>query len=435
MNLRRVLSGKITGPALVAFAIKIASAGLSYLMLVAFARMLGADDYGKFGVMLNLGIVLSTVIGFGLPTTILRWWPEHLVKNENGLAAGAMSHSIRLLCLASVGLVGVGFVASLLGLGQSMFGFRWGCATVAVLAAATIFADFLSGALRATGHTIFAMAPRDIVWRVLAPALLYVVLLVSGAAGAGTAILCAIAVLLIIILAQYLGLRRIATALTQRASPLSDWPNWRKVMLPIWGAAVMYALIQQLDVVVVGSLLGTAQAGSYFAAQKTANLLGLAMIAGGLVGAPMMSGLFHAGRLGELQHLCRMISLAIAATTLAGLAVIILGGKLLLGIFDASFVSSYTVLLVLCLGYTIDSLAGPNAYLMQVVGLEGPYLRIMVVVYAIVLGLQLLLIPHYGAIAAAAANALGTCLWNASAIWLLRKRIGVDPSVLSLMKR
>jgi O-antigen/teichoic acid export membrane protein len=163
--------------------------------------------------------------------------------------------------------------------------------------------------------------------------------------------------------------------------------------------------------------------------------LGLAMIAGGLVGAPLMAGHFHANRIADLQKLCRMIAIAIAVTTLFGVVIEVFLGRQLLGIFDASFAASYPVLMVLCLGYTIDSLSGPNAYMMQVVGLEAPYLRIMFVVYCIVLSLQLTLIPHYGAIAAAAANAFGTCLWNAAAIWLLRRRIGVDPSILSLLKR
>jgi O-antigen/teichoic acid export membrane protein len=432
MFLRRILDGKLTGPAFFAFAIKIASAGLSYLMLVAFARLLGAENYGHFGVMLNLGIVLSTVIGFGLPTTILRWWPEHLVKNEPAKAAGAMSHGLRLLGFASAALLCVGGLVSTFGLGSRLFGFQWGALAVAALAVAIIFADFLSGALRATGNTIFAMAPRDIIWRIAAPVIAYGIASITGAITPVEAIAIVIAVLGAIDLAQFFGLKKIITSVVQHVKPQGNWAAWRKVLLPIWGATVLYALIQQLDV--VSSMLGAGEAGAYFAAQKTAALLGLAMIAGGLVGAPMMAAHFHAGKIAELQHLCRMISLAIAATTLLGLIIIVLGGKFLLGIFDPAFVASYPVLLILCLGYTIDSLAGPNSYMMQVVGLEAPYLRIMLLVYCLVLSLQLLLIPHYGAMAAAGANAFGTCVWNIAAIWLLRRRVGVDPSILSLIK-
>jgi O-antigen/teichoic acid export membrane protein len=431
----KAFSQKLAGPAFLAFAIKITSAALSYIMLVAFARMLGAEDYGKFGVMLNLGIVLSTVIGFGLPTTILRWWPEYLVKNDPARAVGAMYGSTRLLGYASMTLIVTGALVSITGFGQNLFGFEWGALAVAILAAVTIFSDFFSGALRATERTFFAMAPRDILWRIASPLLAYAVMRATGLSNAAVAIACVVAVLIVIDLVQFVGLRRVVSLAIRGVTPLQDWPVWRKTLVPIWGAAVLTALIQQLDVVVVGSMLGSTEAGAYFAAQKTANLLGLAMIAGGLVGAPIMAAHFHANRISDLQKLCRMIAIAIAATTLIGVVFEVLFGRQLLGIFDASFAASYSVLMVLCLGYAIDSLSGPNAYLMQVVGLERSYLRIMLVVYGIVLALQVALIPRYGAIAAAGANAFGTCLWNIAAIWLLRRRIGVDPSILSLLKK
>jgi O-antigen/teichoic acid export membrane protein len=404
-------------------------------MLVAFARMLGADDYGKFGVMLNLGIVLSTVIGLGLPTAILRWWPEYLVKNEPAKAAGAMAGSASVLAIASVLLLVIGAVVSALGFGQDIFGFQYGAFAIAALASVTIFGDFLSGALRATERTIFAMAPRDIVWRIVSPLLAFAVFRASGFANAALAILSVIAVLVVIDVVQYFGLRRIVQKIVHSTVPTHDWPVWRTTLLPIWGAAILTALIQQLDVVVVGSMLGTTEAGAYFAAQKTASLLGLAMIAGGLVGAPIMAAHFHANKIVELQKLSRLIAIAIAATTMIGVLIEVVFGRQLLGIFDASYAASYPILMVLCLGFAIDSLSGPNAYMMQVVGLERSYLRIMFVVYCIVLGLQLALIPHFGAIAAAGANAFGTCLWNIAAIWMLRGKIGVDPSILSLLKK
>jgi O-antigen/teichoic acid export membrane protein len=431
----KAVAEKLAGPAFFAFVIKIASAALSYAMLVAFARMLGAGEYGKFGVMLNLGIVLSTVVGFGLPTTILRWWPEYLVKKQPAKAAGAMRHSIALLCIACVLLIATGAVTSLLGIGLDLFGLRLGAVLVAVLAATTIFADFLSSALRATERTIFAMAPRDIFWRIASPLLAFLVMKMTGIANAAVAVASVIVILILIDVVQYFGLRRIVYAKVGPVTRRADWPLWLKTLYPIWGAAVLTALIQQLDVVVVSSMLGSTEAGAYFAAQKTANLLGLAMIAGGLVAAPIMAAHFHAKKIVELQSLCRMIAVAIAATTMVGVVIEVLYGRQLLGIFDASFAASYPVLMVLCLGYAIDSLSGPNAYMMQVVGLERSYLRIMAVVYGLVLALQLALIPHYGAIAAAGANAFGTCLWNVAAIWLLRRKVGVDPSILSLVKK
>jgi O-antigen/teichoic acid export membrane protein len=190
-----------------------------------------------------------------------------------------------------------------------------------------------------------------------------------------------------------------------------------------------------LDVVVVGTLVGPQEAGAYFAAQKTASLLGLVMIAGGLVAAPLMSAAFQAGQHVELQRLCKFLSLAIAVGTLAGFIVLVIMGKPLLAIFDPSYRDAYAILVILSIGYAIDALAGPTAYLMQMTSLEGAYLRIMAVVYSLVLALQFALVPHYGAIGAAACTALGVCLWNIIAVYQLRKTIGVDSSILSLFMK
>ena len=102
-----------------------------------------------------------------------------------------------------------------------------------------------------------------------------------------------------------------------------------------------------------------------------------------------------------------------------------------MSIFDPAYRDAYSILVILAVGYAIDAIAGPTAYLMQMTSLEGSYLRIMAIVYAFVLALQFALVPHYGAIAAALATALGVVMWNVLSIYHLRKSIGIDSSILS----
>jgi O-antigen/teichoic acid export membrane protein len=45
---------------------------------------------------------------------------------------------------------------------------------------------------------------------------------------------------------------------------------------------------------------------------------------------------------------------------------------------------------------------------------------------------QFVFIPKYGVIAAAVANATGVIAWNCVSIYFLRKKIGVDPSLLGI---
>lgn len=425
------LASKLVGPGLFALVVKVASAALSYVMLVAFARMLSAEDYGYFGLMTNAAIVLSTVCMFGLPLGAMRFWPALIEQGAPDLAKGFAISAQKFLAAVSGGVVMVGLAVSWSAVDDRFLGFAFGALLVALFAALLAFSEFYCSLLRAQGETAWALVPRDIAWRVLAPVAAGLVLYFTGGMSGGVAILCCVSVLAVLTLAQFgvalRGIKRTVGAIAAR----TDWRAWRGPLLPLAGASVLFAMVQQLDVVVVGSLIGASEAGQYFAAQKTASLMGLVMIAGGMVAAPLMSAAFQGGRIVELQRICKYLALAIAVATLAGLALLGIIGDDLLGLFDPSFESAHGLLMVLALGFAIDALAGPTAYLMQMTRLENDYLKIMAMAYAVVLALQLLLIPYYGAVAAAWATTFGYVIWNVSAVVLLRRNIGVDSSLLS----
>ena len=157
------------------------------------------------------------------------------------------------------------------------------------------------------------------------------------------------------------------------------------------------------------------------------------LIAGGLVAAPLMSALYHSGKREELQSLNRRLALAIFATTAIGYVFLIFAGKLMLGLFDPSFVSAYPILLVIGFGTLVNAIAGPTDYMMQMTSFEKPYVKILVGSYAIALTAQFLAIPHFGQMGAAVASTGGIFLWNAATIYILRKRAGLDPSLLGVI--
>jgi len=425
------LAARFVGPGLIALVIKVASAALSYVMLVTFARLMTPTAYGHFGLMLNLSIVLSAIAGLGLPTGVMRFWSGHLARGEHAFAQGFTVEAQSILLAVAVAMLIVGAALSYVDIGHGIFGLQAGALYVALLAGAFAFGDYYSAALRAQGKVLWSLLPRDILWRLLATVAAFASAWYFGILNEGPALLCCAILMVAVSVAQALSSARAARALTGQAKPRSNWRHWRRPLLPLAGASILYAMIQQLDVVVVGALLGADEAGSYFAAQKTASLLGLVMIAGGLVAAPLMSAAYQANQHAALQRLCKLLAAAIAATTLIGFFGVAVFGGALLAIFDPFYTSAYPVLMVLALGYAIDAMAGPTAYLMQMTSLEGAYLRIMAIVYAFVFALQMVFVPLYGAIAAAAATASGVCLWNLIAIRLLRKSIGVDSSILS----
>jgi O-antigen/teichoic acid export membrane protein len=191
--------------------------------------------------------------------------------------------------------------------------------------------------------------------------------------------------------------------------------------------------VQQFDVVVVGLFLAPEQSGSYFAALRTASLLGLTLIAGSMVGAPLIARYHHAGSRAELMRLCRVLSFCIALPTLSGLLFLLAAGRWLLAIFDGSFADAYPLLVILAAAYAFAALCGPTAVFLQMIGRERDHLKMMALCYAATLAAQCLLAPFLGSLGVALPNMLGMIGQNLWALRLLRSELALDCSIFGLL--
>ena len=384
----------IVGFGLISLTIKLLGAVLAYGMVVAFARFLTPDEYGRFAFGLNLAIIAAAIGSFGFSTGIMRYWPKYRVAKDDVGARGmvrlgyqlSLSGGFIMLCVAMAG----GYFSSIFQSKNQVAEF----AAVGILGLLIGLGDYSTNLLRAQGSTIVSMLPRDVLWRIFSVAVAgFFVWLGFSISGSLALMICA-AVLLVLTTWQVQTVRKNMRVALRAGDFRNEWSELRGSLLPLWASSVIFAMIQQFDVVIVGSLLGNADAGAYFAAQKTAMLLSLVLIAAGLVSAPTMAALFHSGKIVELQRLCRNLSVAIAAVTIVGFIFLVLLGHRLLGLFDPNFVSAYPILLIIAFGCMIDAVSGPNAYLMQMTSFERPYLKVMAVCYVLVILAQIILIPN-----------------------------------------
>ena len=417
------------GPGAIALAIKVSGAGLSYAMFVVLAHLLQPEEYGRFAFSLNLAIIFAALAGIGFSVGIMRYWPKYLIENDFAGAKGVVQMGY------GAALIGSSFL-TLLAILVAVFLKNFDMSTavaIGLLGLAIAWGDYSSNLLRGQGKIVVSMLPRDVLWRVLTPACAFLVLKLGFGLSGNTAVLICAGVLFALTAWQGLLIWRNVYETTGNSLARYDFLTLRGSLVPLWISSVVYALIQQFDVVIVGTLMTKADAGAYFAAQKTAGLLGLVVIAGGLVTAPTMASLYHSNKLSELQTLCRNLAVAISAVTLLGFVILVFTGKILLGLFDANFVSAYPILIIIALGSVIDAISGPNAYLMQMSSYEKHYVKIMLVCYALVVAAQIVLIPRFGMMGAALASASGVVLWNVCAIYILRKHAGLDTSLLSII--
>ncbi len=425
----------IVAAGLVTLLIKLASAGLSYLMFVLVANALPAEEYGRFGFGIALAITLANIATLGTPTSLLRFLPHYLSSNQNARAKGYLLLSFR--CVFAFGAILAAIVAlATLFLPASLIG---GSHTHILAAAFLTFVitinDYLSGLARGLGLISLSQFPKDVVWRSLVCIFAFLCIWFGWHQNGASVLLVSMWLLLLTTLGQLFLTRHHIGGVLRAAQTQYEMRPWIRSSLPIWGAGALVALVQQFDVVILGLLGYTAESGPYFAALRTASLLSLLLLAGNLAAAPLMSSQYHSGNIGALTKTVRLISAGVGLPTLLGFGFLALIGRWLLALFDPSFVSAYDILLIIGAGYTFDAAAGPTAYLLQMTGHERAFLKTIALSYTLVIIAQLICIPKFGLLGAAIPNALGMMFTASVCVYLNRKYIGIDTSVLGLMRQ
>jgi O-antigen/teichoic acid export membrane protein len=431
---RNGLASTFAQQAIAAFVIKLGGAVLSFVMFVVIAREMNAVTYGHFSVLINLAILVSAIFGLGTSFAVLRFWPRYMANQDYARARGFVHFCFWLIGLSSIVLVIIAQLVDSNFSWSSTLGFQHAPLAIAALAICFTIADFVASALRSQNLIYWSMLPRDIIWRSATPLIIFI--LSANAIKIDEFIVSnvTIIVLTVLLAIQCWVLWVNSRNTTLRVRPEMDIPEWRGPMTALWGSTIVFAIVQQFDVVMVGVMAGAADAGAYFAAQKIASVLGLVLLAAGLVAAPAISRLYHEQAISKLQLLCSRLVVVIAFATLAGFGLVVMFGKNLLQLFDPEYVHAYSALVILAFATVFDSLCGPTAALMQMTKLENSYLKLIAGVYAFVIAAQLALVPYYGILAAALCNLAGVLVWNVIAIMLLRKHIGVDPAITGVMR-
>ncbi len=416
-----------------AFVVKLGSAVLSYLMFLLIARALGAKEYGAFSVGFALALTVGNIAGLGSGNAILRFLPAYIVQGKLGLAQGFITKIMLAVVTFSIG---VGLLIAVAGwiwpANPLEISFALLCAS-AVLIPLTAYGDALSSFIRVKERMLLALIPRDILWRLIICTFTGATMAMTWATTARDIMwVCTISYGLVLLLQTSLAWNDIKSHMSGHKSE-NDTRHWIKTTLPFWGTISLTAMVQQFDVVMLGLVLSPADAGPYFAAQRTATLLTLFQLAASLAGAPIIAKYHAIGDIEKMRRTARLLALGISVPAAFGFLFMLIVGNTMLGLFDPTFVSAYLVLIILSLAFAFDAAAGPTAYLLQMTGAQGDYLKLMAASYALVICAQWLLIPHFGLLGAAIPNAVGLAVTSLIAVFLVRKRLGFDPSIFGLV--
>jgi O-antigen/teichoic acid export membrane protein len=204
----------------------------------------------------------------------------------------------------------------------------------------------------------------------------------------------------------------------------ADHDLWRRAFWRLGVYNVVSTVMTQSDVLVVAAILGAAASGPYSVAARTATLLSFFLLAANAVIGPKSARLFHQGRLAEIEAELQRTVLVVSALSVAAWIAVLVGGRLVLGLFGADIAAdAYGPLVILGVGQVVNSCTGPVVLLLNMTGLEGVAVRAITVAAVVGLALEVALGLAFGVTGVAVGSAVVICALNSYLVLEVRRRL------------
>ncbi len=421
---RRAMAGS-----LVTLGLKVGGAGMMMGIFLMAARSMSPQAFGHLAMSFNALSFLAVLAVFGQDIFVVRSWAEYASVEAHGLAWGAYLFGWVVVISAALGFGILTFAVSVLNpyyrIPPSL-----AAAWSAFLAMQALLL-FTCQTTRVVVNFLVSEVNREFTWRLvllpvvvaglwtgLTPVAFY------GAAATGLAL--AIALQLVALARSFPAAVRAARAETRRR-------EWVRRAGSMWISAVLEASAQYVEVLLLGFLVSPAIAGLYFVAARLANVF--AMISSGLHSYTVTytSTLYFSGKISALQSLYRSVMIVALSIATPLVAVVIVLGHVILGLFGPHYVEGYWVLVTLSAGSFTAALAGPASDLLLVTGHERLYSRVLFLAMFARVGLIVWAAPRFGAIGAAGAWTLVNGSVPVGLAVVARRLTGLRTSIFALI--
>jgi O-antigen/teichoic acid export membrane protein len=409
----------------------------TFALTVVVTRGLGARGAGSFFEAVGLFTILSNSVRLGADTGMVR-------AVSASRALGAL-HELGLLVRAAlwpVLLAGIGAAAATWALAPLLAGvFLRGAGEADGVAGIRLLAFFLPmvavTVVALSGTRGFGtMLPYALIENLGKPLVRLVLVAVVVAAGLGSvAVLLAWAAPVAVgfVAALWVLLHLVRRAQAQAAAPQATAAS-REVLSRFWRfaaprglAGIFQITVIWLDVLLVGALRSTREAGIYAAASRLAMVGGLVTEAVRIAIAPQISWLLARREHARAESVYQVGTWWIMTLCWPLYLTLAVFGPVVLRVFGAEFVEGSSALLVLSLGM-LFSLATGNVTVMLLMGGKSSW-NLLNAAGAVVVnvGLNLLLVPRIGITGAALAWAASMLLENTAALIQLRILLRLNP--------
>lgn len=415
-------------------------AGAGSLLAVAvqavLARAMGAAAYGVFHYAVTVAQVVVLAAIVGLDTTAVRFLASYRVEERWALLAGFRRFSERTSVLAALG-VGLAMALVVLVLSSrleaSLQRTLWlACLVLPPMALVNVRRGLLQGLRR----VMMAQTSEGLMRNAVLGAGAALLLVTAGALRAETAMLVYLVASLAAALLAGEFLRRAVPAPARTVvAPEMRRREWLRVSLPLLLVNGMRLLLHQTDILLIGALVGTTEAGIYGVSSRLSRLISYGLVGANAIAAPLIAELHVERRQAELQRIVTLTSWGATAASLAAATVLVLAGERVLGQFGDAFRAGLTTLVLLSAGELVNAATGPVGNLLNMTGHQDANARILAWITVANAVLAAPAILRWGVVGAACVTGALTAVKNIWTWWVVRQALGINSSILPMPLR
>ncbi|KTG22197.1 hypothetical protein AUR67_03815 [Pseudoalteromonas sp. XI10] len=403
---------------LLALAIRVLGAGMSFVFNLIIARQLGAEQSGYFFLALALVMLLSAVARLGFDNTVLRFTSADAI-NGNTVKA--------ILNFALKYVLPVSFVFTVITytlapwLAESVFN-KPGLATSLQFIAPAIIGFsivFLVAMSLQARHKLIASIPcQNIAHFILCGA---AVIVFSAESASTAALYLSLSLGVTSSFFYWLSIKNLNNN-GEKPNPQQLWHSAR----PNWVIIIMSQAVQWSAPIIVGVFLVAEQVAFFSVAQRIALLTSFILMAVNLVVAPKFSA-FHAK--GDEHGIRKTALFSVRLLVLSALPIVLfmlLFPEFLMGLFGEEFKQGALILQILVLGQAVNVVTGSVGYLLMMSGHERD-MRLVTLIsgFGVLISVPIFT-KLFGAIGAATATAFFISLQNLLAVYFVKKRLGFN---------
>jgi O-antigen/teichoic acid export membrane protein len=414
-------------------AVKASNVGLSLVVAVVLARVLGPEAYGVYSYVFALAGMMAIPAQFGLPALTMRETAKAQANGDSNTLKGIWRWSGTVAAGLSLVLAFLG------GLCAWLMADRFTDVQINTSLWALVLVPFLvlgrlrGAAIRGLRHVVAGQLP-EMVFRPGFFLALVLILVVSGFAGAVTAgramALHAVAAGGAFAIGVFL-LRRLRPREITFAKPRFEHRTWALATIPLALSAGMISVNRYADILLLGLFVDAKQVGIYRVAVQGAGLVAFGLQALNMVAAPHFARMHDQGNKQQLQRLATSSArVAVTIAVPATLIYVVFGSWILRVVVGTPYVAGATPLAILAMGQLINAGMGSVGMLLNMTDHETVVTRTLVFAVLLNISLNVILIPSWGMNGAAMATAATYVFSNSVLARFVSMRLGINSTVI-----